>query len=279
MRLVNVRSIRLLSAGLVAAGGIALSATGAQASAATAASAPAPAPAKAKVPALSHQLCYSSSAKGFQKAHKRVEFADFFNPKGFVPLPKIGKDVLTCNPVRVQPRSGKRSPITDSAGHLTCFVLKVPHERLPAVKLADQFGTATVHVGQPEQACLPTWQNSRKAPKARTSQPPGIDHFTCYGVAKVTGRFRSGRLRLKDSFARKLIAARTKSRPTMLCATALMLTGSSVTGKVLHPGQFLICYPVTKTPLRRRVFALDQFGRATVTVGKTRTLCVPSHRP
>jgi hypothetical protein len=94
----------------------------------------------------------------------------------------------------------------------------------------------------------------------------------------VTGRFRPGHLRLRDSFARKLTAARTKARPTMICATALMISGSNVTGKVLHPGQFLLCYPVSKTPRKPRVFALDQFGRATVTVKATRALCVPARR-
>lgn len=63
----------------------------------------------------------------------------------------------------------------------------------------------------------------------------------------------------------------------MVCSTALMIVGSHIS-KDIHPGSFLICYPAGQTPRKRKVFALNQFGRAAVAIHKTDVLCLPSRR-
>ena len=45
---------------------------------------------------------------------------------------------------------------------------------------------------------------------------------------------------------------------------------------MVNPDMHLLCFPVTKTPNRNPVYAQNQFGSATMRVGKTTVLCLPS---
>ena len=197
-----------------------------------------------------------------------VELSDVFDPKGFIP--KIGKAVLrrSATGVREILPSGMAFPVTDPAGHLACFTIKAAREKLPAVTIKNQFGHATLRIGQPKLLCLPTWQGQRKPPKPRSVQPPGLDHFTCYPVTKALGKYRVPRVGLKDAFARKAVHPHVKAVPDMLCATTLEIVGMRFS-KVFHPGAYLTCFPLGKTPVKRKVFGLNQLGRAVVAIHKT----------
>ena len=82
MRPITSKSFRLVSVGavLLAAAGVVASVTVASGAATPSAGAKV-APA-ARIPALSHQLCYTSTAKGF-KIPRIAVLVNLFSPKGF----------------------------------------------------------------------------------------------------------------------------------------------------------------------------------------------------
>ena len=47
---------------------------------------------------------------------------------------------------------------------------------------------------------------------------------------------------------------------------------------MVNPAMHLLCFAVTKTPIRNPVYAQNQFGSATMHVGITRLLCLPSKK-
>jgi hypothetical protein len=275
----SARPVRVFSVGLaalLAAAGFALTSTGASGATARGTSAAR----TTKIPKLSHQLCYSSAARGFTIPRGVVLFNQF-SPHGFVP--KIGRAVMNCNPVIKTvsvPASGnlKTYPITNAAGHLACFSITERQQKTPApITVRNQFGTGALDLGQPALLCLPTWKSLTSPPKHRAAEPPGLDHFTCYPAQGPDTFVIPAVVKLRDEFDRKPVVATVSPLANLVCAP----TRKTVNGKVykiLHPLNLLVCYPVGRTPIRPRVFDQNQFGNATVLIKRTRELCLPSVR-
>ena len=136
-------------------------------------------PPQRRVPKLSHQLCYSATAKGF-KIPATVTLYDTLSPKGF--KPKIIAAVLHCNPViKTVTSAGITTvyPITNAAAHLACFTIKEARQPTPNVSVVNQFGSGTLVPAQPTWLCLPSWKSLTGPQKKRLAQPPGLDHFVC----------------------------------------------------------------------------------------------------
>jgi hypothetical protein len=226
----------------------------------------------AHVPRLSHQLCYTSSANRF-KIPKKIELTDIFSPKGF--LPKVGAAISNCNPVREIRPSGRAFPVTDAAGHLACFSLSASRQRNPKIKIANEFGRATLRVGQPKQVCLPTWLSKSGPPKVKTAQPPGLDIFTCYSISGTSGKFTVPSLRLRDDFASHPVRARVGAKPILLCAPSMQFFSHRRPRLIVHPGSFLTCYGAAHTPVYHLVWDHNEFGEAVVAPHLTHLLCVP----
>jgi len=271
VRLIPTMRRPILSATGVLALAVAGTAFGATAASGATARAPVP---TAKVPKLSHQLCYTSAAKGF-KIPAGVTLFDAFTPGGFTP--KIGAATLNCNPVAktVKSSTGKTTtyPITYPAGHLACFSITGKTLKLPKfITVANQFGKGMLFPGQPDYLCLPTWKSLVRPPHNKMAEPPFLDHFTCYPV-KSQGKFTVPPLILRDEFGKS--SPRVSNVPTQLC----LVTKKAVHGrifKVVHPGGLLVCFPVNKTPIRNPVYDQNQFGNARVTIRQVSVLCLPS---
>jgi hypothetical protein len=275
----SARPVRVFSialATLAAVAGFALTSTGASGATASRTS-----PARTtKVPKLSHQLCYSSAARGFTIPRGVVLF-NRFSPHGFVP--KIGRAVMNCNPVIKTvsvPASGttKTYPITNAAGHLACFSITERRQKPPApLAVRNQFGTGTLYLGQPYLLCLPTWKSLTSPPKHRVAEPPGLDHFTCYPAQGPNTFVIPAVVKLQDEFDRKPVVATVSPLANIVCAPTIKTVHGKVY-KIVHPLNLLVCYPVGPTPIRPRVFDQNQFGHATVIIKRTQELCLPSVR-
>ena len=255
---------------LLAVTGMAISTTGAYGASPAAARLPG---ATTKVPKLSHQLCYTATAKGFH-IPGGVTLFDKFTPGGW-PV-KIGPETMNCNPVAKTIKSStgtKIFPITYPDGHLACFSIKQATLKLPAsINVANQFGNGMLFPAQPTLLCLPTWKSLVKPPHNKAVEPPFLDHFTCYPV-KSKGKFVVPPLVLQDEFGKS--QPKVSNVPTLLC----LVTQKNVQGKVfkvVHPGGMLLCFPVSPTPIKNPVFDQNQFGNATVTIKKSSVLCLPT---
>jgi hypothetical protein len=230
--------------------------------------------AKAALTPVDHQLCYTVAAKGFH-VPVGVRLVNQFSPNGFVP--KIGPAVLVCNPtIKVLP-TGKVFLVTNPRAHLACYSIAAPRQVAHLVVVSNQFGSAPLATGQPNLLCLPSWKSLTAPPHAKPVQPPGLSHFTCYTVklpAGVAG-YHPPPLRLRDEFTAKLVSARVSSVPTELCLPTEKIVRGQVS-RIVNPVTHLLCFPVTHTPTRPRVFVQNQFGTAVVAIGHTSLLCVPS---
>ena len=249
---------------LVSAGG-ALAATAASAS---------PHAAVAKPPPVDHQLCYRVTGTGF-KIPPKVVLKDQFNRKGF--RVKIGKVVVHCNPVKkILP--DKVFPITNPNAHLACFRITAPKQATPTVIVTNQFGRAKLRTGQPNLLCLPSWKSLTGPPRKKAPQPPGLSHFTCYPVRVATGSYQPPpNIMLQDQFAPKPVPVKVNRVPAELCLSAEKIVGKHVF-KIVNAADHLLCFPVTKTPIKPRIWDQNQFGTAKLAVQKTNWLCLPSKK-
>ncbi len=239
----------------------------------------------AAAPAVDHQLCYSASATGFKvPPASRVRLIDQFAPNGIVPI-RIGPLAVNCNPVVktvITPAGGKKvTPVTNPNAHLACFPIGVAKQPTKTVRVTNQFGTGFLNVGQPTILCLPSWKSLTGPPKETTAQPPGLNHFTCYSVTYLPGSapFKvPGTVSLRDEFAPKAVTVKVGA-PELLCLpTEKIITSStgSKTYRIINAAEHLLCFAVSKTPIKSPVFDLNQFGFGKVTIKQTSTLCLPS---
>jgi len=248
---------------LVSAGG-ALAATAASAS---------PHSAAVKPPPVDHHLCYRVTGTGF-KIPPNVVLKDQFNRKGF--KVKIGKAVVHCNPVK-KIVGGKIFPITNPNAHLLCFRIKAPKQATPTVVVTNQFGRAKLRTGQPNLLCLPSWKSLTGPPEQKAPQPPGLSHFTCYPVKVAKGHYSPPVFMLQDQFAPKPVPARVNRVPAELCLPTEKIVGKHHF-KIVNAADHLLCFPVTQTPRKPRVWDKNQFGTARLAVQKTNWLCLPSKK-
>ena len=265
-------SFRAHAARAVLAVAAALLATGATTADATIAGAHAARPSPIRV---DHQLCYTVAARGFRVPSAAVLLVNQFSPKGF--RPRIGAAVLHCNPaLKVLPTGGV-VPITNPRAHLACFKITAQRQPVHLVTVSNQFGHAPMTTGQPNLLCLPSWKSLTGPPRMKPAQPPGLSHFTCYPVKLPAGTagFNPPPIQLRDQFAPRPVSVRVSRVPVELCLPTKKIVRGQVFPMV-NPVMHLLCFPVTHTPARPRVFDQNQFGTAVVTIGRTSMLCVPS---
>ena len=108
------------------------------------------------------------------------------------------------------------------------------------------------------------------AAQAQSPNPPGInlDHYQCYRLSPVS-RFKQRKVKLTDQFGTSQAVV---VREQFLCAP-VEKNGEPIKNKENH----LVCYGVTGgKDARKRVEISNQFGKATLQLGGTVLLCVPS---
>jgi hypothetical protein len=241
-------------------------------SAASASSAPHPA-AAATTTTIDHQLCYTANATGF-KIPAGVQLENQFSTTAF-PV-KIGSVALHCNPVAKTLPTGKVFPINFPDDHLLCWQISEPTQPAPNVQATNQFGTATLFLGQPNLLCLPSWKSLTGPPAEKTAAPPGLGHFACYPVQDVSGVYKPPAVMLQDEFATNgPVGAQVQPVPSELCVPTEKIVNGKVY-KIIKPKWNLLCFPVTPTPIITPVFDKNQFGNRPVNIQQTSTLCPPT---
>ena len=204
-----------------------------------------------------------------------------FNTNGFSPT--IGQDPLIhCNPVKKTVISAtgvkKVYKIINPDAHLLCYPITAPTQTTYIVKVENQFGTANLQTGQPNELCLPTWKSLTGPPNMSAPQPPGLSHFTCYPVTySGTEQFKPPpTVKLKDEFATKNVKV-TVGTPQELCVPTTKIVNGT-TYPALNTTAHLLCFNVSQTPIINPVFDQNQFGTDQVNIGPTNYLCLPSFK-
>jgi hypothetical protein len=80
---------------------------------------------------------------------------------------------------------------------------------------------------------------------------------------------------LQDEFSGTPAQARVSRIPQELCLPTMKTVGTKVT-KIVNHAAHLLCFGVTPTPRKPRVWDQNQFGTSVIAIGRTRWLCVPS---
>lgn len=264
---------RLATARIVVAAGAALLAIGGTTAGLASASSAAEQVLALRPPQIDHQLCYKATARGF-KIPNGVMLKNQLSPKGFIP--KIASVAFHCNPVQKSFPGGPIFKINNPRAHLVCFTITAARQPQHLVFVANQFGQADLNVAQPDLLCLPSWKRLAGPPREKRPQPPGLDHFTCYPVTVQQGAFHvPPGVMLRDQFARKPVPVRVSNVPVELCVPTEKIIGKHVT-KITNPTMHLLCFPVSRTPLRPKVFDKNQFGTGVVHISRTSWLCLPT---
>lgn len=146
---------------------------------------------------------------------------------------------------------------------------------MPLVVVSNQFGIADLQPGQPNLLCLPTWKSLTGLPHHKVAQPPGLSHFTCSPVKVTQGGYRPPPVMLKDEFTRKPVQVKVNPVPVELCLPTKKVVGKK-TFRIVNAVTHLLCFDVSRTPIRPKVFDRNQFGTRTVQILRTNWLCVPS---
>jgi hypothetical protein len=190
--------------------------------------------------------------------------------------PKISSVALHCNPVEKILPSGQVFPINFPNDHLLCWNIAEAAQPTPNVVATNQFGTATLILGQPNLLCLPSWKSLTGPPVEKTAAPPGLGHFACYPVQDVSGTYQPPAVMLQDEFSPSgPVGAQVQPIPSELCVPTEKIVNDKVY-KIIKPAWSLLCFPVTPTPIISPVFDKNQFGNRPVTIEKTSVLCPPT---
>jgi len=230
-------------------------------------------------PPIDHQLCYAAAGL-FNVPTTGVKVYDQFNPNGFVP--KIDPHAMSlCNPVMKTLPNKQVFKVTNPRAHLVCFPMSAENAQpAPRVVVANQFGTATVQPGKPDRFCVPSWKSLTAPLHMTPNTPPNLNHFTCYPVSLVGGAYKPpAGILLRDEFSSQNVKVTVSPVPRELCLPAkktVTTKAGTKTYPMVNPDKHLLCYAVTKTPVRSHVYAQNQFGSAAMTVGDTHLLCLPS---
>jgi hypothetical protein len=275
--------LRSPAARMVTGAGVAIACLGAlitgvaasAAATAPAAAGKASAPRQAAAAKLDHQLCYT--ATGQIKVPNNVKLINQFVPKGFAV--KIGKIAVHCNPVTKILPTGASFPAANPRAHLLCLTISAARQASKQVIVTNQFGSDGLITGQPNLLCLPSWKSLTGPPKQKKPQPPGLSHFTCYPVRPAPGAKGYPNVPafvgLKDEFVPKAVRAKVSDIPNELCLPTIKVIGKKVTPAV-NPRLHLLCFPVSQTPIVKKVWDQNQFGTQVIKIGKTTNLCLPS---
>jgi hypothetical protein len=235
---------------------------------------------------VDHQLCYTAAGRFHPPAAPNVRLINQFNPNGFTPIIKPAL-VLHCNPVIkiVHDATGAQQTFkpTNPRAHLACLLFTLPvgtTTPTPKVLVANQFGSAVLFLKQPNLLCLPSWKSMTGPPNLKPTTPPGLNHFTCYPVGDTNGVYKiPPSVLLKDQFARTPVKVNVNVVPAELClpTTKIIKTATGAkTYPMIDPKRHLLCFAVTKTPIKPKVWDENQFGTSVVNIRATKWLCLPS---
>lgn len=234
-------------------------------------------------PPVDHQLCYTAAGfYGRVPPQGAVRLIDQFNPNGF--LPQINaKANLLCNPAKkILPATGQAFLVTNPRAHLVCYqIAETDTQPVPKVIVTNQFGQALLQPGpQAISLCVPTWKSLTATPTAASDTPPGLNHFTCYPVNVLAGGYQppTGIL-VRDEFAKAPVQVQVSPNPEVLCLPAEKVITTPVGVRdypIVNPDLHLLCYPVTKTPIRNPVYTKNQFGHPRLRILGSQWLCLPS---
>jgi hypothetical protein len=232
-----------------------------------------PAPAAAQPARLDHFKCYTARARA--AVHPtQVRLRDEF---GVTPAVVARQPDRLCNPVKKTLPTGAVTNIRNPRAHLLCYPIRAaaqPHE----VRVQNQFGQARLTVGAAQRLCLPSWK-LRTAQFPQPTQPPGLDHFTCYAARYSTvqvAHFRlPATLGLSDQFEQ--VRARLGA-PVELCNPVEKTVPGGTVTPIRNPNAHLVCFPIRQQPAHvpQSVFTKNQFGQTALTTVVQSRLCVPS---
>ena len=234
------------------------------------------APVGAQSTASQHYLCYVATAKKGFTIPSGVRLVNGFAPNGFIPT--FGPAQEHCNPAE-KIVGGTVYEITNPTWHYLCFKI-TSKEPTTTATVTNQFGKALLAATTPTTFCVPSWKSLTGPPKEKPSQPPGTDHYTCYPVSYVkgtSGKFKPpGPVQVSDEFSPGGPVGVTVGAPQTLCVPTEKILPSGVTYPINNPSLNYLCFKVSATPIVTPVFDENQFGTGTVTVKKTKSLCLPS---
>ena len=156
--------------------------------------------------------------------------------------------------------------IVDSSAHLACYRVRQSVFGGAAVTTANQFGAQSFGLTRVRTLCVPSEVNG-------VASALGIDHVACYRATHGTPLFVPQTVTVADQYAAGSVVV---AKPDTVC-TAADKNGEGVK----DPTVAFTCYRTKPVPgqagfASRSATVTNQFGTATVTVMKPRTLCVPS---
>ena len=188
-------------------------------------------------------------------------------------MPTIASPLVAhCNPVQKTLPTGQVFPITDPNARLACFKITEPTQSAPTVR------SPTSSAPRPSFPASPTflpavpgraWTGpARETPRT----PPGLNHLRVTRWSWSPGS-NPAPVTLADEF--RTSSATVNPVPVELCLPTRKIVDTKVF-KIINPAMHLLCFPVSKTPIRNPVWDENQFGTSKVTIQATSTLCVPS---
>jgi uncharacterized repeat protein (TIGR01451 family) len=181
------------------------------------------------------------------------------------------------------PAAKDGSSVSQPSAHLVMYRIK-SNGRFSTrrVEVTNQFGTHVLKVRKPKTLAVP----SSKSLTGDPGPPPTmLDHFQCY---RVSGGHddddhhgddddhgsASRRVELKDQFMTETVQVR---RPVALC-NPVEKTHDGVVTPIGSPTKHLVCYSIKAARFSATVNVRNQFGDATLSVGRPHSLCVPSEK-
>lgn len=243
-------------------------------------SASSPVPNGTKAVPLDHFLCYAALGPNFA-VPTNVSLKNILNPTPF--SPKFVAVAAHCNPAikKVTTSAGTKTyKVQHPYAHLLCWTI-VWQNKPQTVNLTNQFGKASMTVGSPTKACLPTWKAKKGPPNKKPDQPPNLDHFTCYPLTLLTAsayKFRSpGSIKVEDEFSSPKFVAVKPGIANQLCVPTTKYYQGAVYAPVSAADKSLVCFPVNKTPFWKVAYDENQFGQAAIfPSAPPEELCLPS---
>jgi cysteine-rich repeat protein/parallel beta-helix repeat protein len=164
--------------------------------------------------------------------------------------------------------------------HFECYRSRVlePQAPIPPVQLVDQFGTLTEKVGKPTTICNPASKNGEDP-----GAPAHADHLEGYSITRrfIQQGFQPIRnQKVVNQFGTIFVDVIRPLR--LLVPTAQQLVSSPPPLAAPNVDHFT-CYTVRRTPgtaalTTHSVTLDDEFGSATVDVGRPTKLCAPTDK-
>lgn len=224
---------------------------------------------------LGHFLCYQAREAGI-KPPPNLLLENALQPSPFAP--RFGTTYLHCNPANKQV-PGKVYLTKHPLAHLFCMGIQYPYAGA-TVALSNQFGQAVMTVLTPTQLCLPSWKSNLGPPGVTPTAPPGLDHYTCYGLKALASSYAfhfPSSVKAEDEFSAPKYTAIRLGVANRLCVPTTKINAGVSYPPISAADPSLTCFPSSATPIWKVVWDENQFGTAEVvplTTGEE--FCVPS---